>query len=466
MLRDYQSEDLGALRIAMRGGAKRILFEASVGYGKSVIIETLAEKYSGAGKLVWVFSNRSAVVNQLAKRAAHLPGVSVMTVQAADRRRDKLALCPAHIILVDEAHMGGSAEQYQRVLDCAPGGVVVAFTGTPKPDLFDVFPCHVQGKGARWLTDNGFLSPLKYVCPNPLDMRGIKITNGEYDDAQVLELLEKRKIFSKTIDTYRAYGLGVPTLGFCVNVKHATDTAEQFRNAGHNCEVLTGKDKDKDVERKIDSLKDGGLIFSVDKVSAGFDLPDLRVLLHMRPTKSEQLWVQQLGRAARASDGKTHGLVLDHVGNTLRLGTLTEERNWRGDEPTVRAQRQTESGEKLSIRQCQGCMAVFEAGPSACPYCEHTLAKETRIPLAEHVRLKEIEAAEIEAARARAKEERKRMGQTIAQMAAWLGSSMGYRRGYKKAVENMKSRYERAQREGDEALVKFAHDELKKNGAI
>lgn len=153
MLRDYQQLDTDALRRAMQEGARRILFEASVGYGKSVVIEYLAAAYSTVGKRVWVLSNRSAVVDQLAKRASHMPGVAVMTIQAADRRRDALALMPAHLVLVDEAHMGGSAAQYARVMDCAPGAHVVAFTGTPKPDLFRIFPCHVKGRGARWLTD-------------------------------------------------------------------------------------------------------------------------------------------------------------------------------------------------------------------------------------------------------------------------------------------------------------------------
>lgn len=404
LLRDYQAEDLGALREAMRGGARRILFEASVGYGKSVIIETLACAYSNAGKKAWVFSNRSAVVVQLAKRAAHLPGVEVMTVQAADRRRDALTTHPAHLILVDEAHMGGSAAQYLRVLACAPGARVVAFTGTPKPDLFRTFPCHVQGRGARWLTEKGFLAPLRYLPPNPLDLRGITIRNGEYDDAQLMELLYQPKIYTDAIETFRAFGEGVPPLGFCVNVKHSEETAAKFREAGHMCDVLTGKDRPESVERKIAALAGGGLLFSVDKVSAGFDLPDLRVLLSLRPTTSEQLWVQQLGRVARAADGKTNGMVLDQAGNTHRLGTLTEERDW-AEEPNEekRALTVTEDGQKLSIRTCEGFIGAFEAGPNRCPYCNTPLGKDKRISKAEFVRLREIDAAKLEADRAASK---------------------------------------------------------------
>lgn len=440
----------------------RVLFEASVGYGKSVVIEHLAAAYSAAGKIVWVFSNRSAVVDQLAKRAAHLPGVSVMTVQAADRRRDALATKPADLVLVDEVHMGGSAAQYARVLDAAPGARVVAFTGTPRPETFETFPCHVQGRGARWLTDQGFLSPLRYVCPDPLDLSRIATRRGEYDEGQVMELLQERRLYASALETYRTHGQGVPTLGFCVNVKHATDTAEEFRKAGHRCEVLTGKDRPEPVVEKIARLAGGGLLFSVDKVSAGFDLPDLRVLMSLRPTKSEQLWVQQLGRAARAADGKTHGIVLDHVGNTLRLGTLTEERDWRMSDEK-KAQRTTEAGESLAVRQCQECMAAFESGPSCCPYCGASLAKDTRIPRSESVRLRQMEEEEIEAQRQAAKEERKRMGQTIPQLRAWLPSK-GPGGAHRQAVQVMRSRLDKALRDGDAALEAFCRDQLDRFG--
>ncbi len=458
----HQSDDLDALRQAMRSGALRILFEASVGYGKSIIIQLLAIAYSQAGKRVWVLSNRSAVVDQLSKRAAHLPGVVVMTVQAADKRRIELAAKPADLILIDEAHMGGSAVQYGRVMDCAPNAKVVAFTGTPRPETFQTFPCHIKARGARWLTEKGFLAPLRYVCPDPLDLSRVASRRGEYDEAQVMELLQERRLYANALETYRAHGHGAPTLGFCVNVQHATDTADRFRKAGHPCEVLTGKDRPEDVKRKIAALADGGLLFSVDKVSAGFDLPVLRVLLSLRPTKSEQLWVQQLGRAARAADGKPYGLVLDHVGNTLRLGTLTEERDWRTSDE-AKAQRITEAGESLTVRQCGECMAVFETGPACCPYCGANLAKDTRIPRAESVRLRELAEEEIAAQRQAAREERKRLGQTIPQLRAWLPSRTPGG-AHRAAVDTMRKRLDRALRDGDGALEAFCRDQLQRFG--
>jgi len=385
--RPYQKTDFDTLRETIRAGEKRATFEGSVGHGKTLVILYLAKTYSAAGKKVLILSNRSAVNNQLRDADGGLPGVEVMTVQAADRRRDKLAADPADLILVDEVHMGGAASQYQRVLDCSPDAVAIGFTGTPKPETFDVFPAHVKGHGAAWLTENGYLSPLRYICSDPLDLSGVGIKRGEYDEAQVIEKLSERRIYADAIQSYEQYGHLGGTLGFCVIVDHAEDTAAEFHAAGHPCEVLIGKDKDEGVERKISVLRNGGLVFSVDKVSAGFNLPDLRVLLSLRPTASEQLWVQQLDRVARASDGKPFGLVVDHVGNTLRLGTLTEERDWRNPEER-KAKAKTEDGQSLSVRQCDACYAVFPSGPSVCPSCGESLGKDNRIPKDEAVRCK------------------------------------------------------------------------------
>jgi len=178
---------------------------------------------------------------------------------------------------------------------------------------------------------------------------------------------------------------------------------EEFAAAGFPSEVLIGADKRDEVARKVAALRAGGLVVSVDKVSAGFDLPDLRHLISMRPTKSAQLWIQQCGRAARTAPGKTHGMVHDHTGgNTMLLGTLTEARDWKtGDR--FSAERQTEDGERLSVRRCECCYRVLEAGPTSCPSCGADLGKDLRISKREAIELRERTAAEVE-------EERRRLG--------------------------------------------------------
>ena len=68
---------------------------------------------------------------------------------------------------------------------------------------------------------------------------------------------------------------------------------------------------DKLRHRQID------VVVSVDVISEGTDLPCVSGAILLRPTNSEALYMQQVGRILRPEKGKT-AIVIDHVGNTYR----------------------------------------------------------------------------------------------------------------------------------------------------
>lgn len=425
-LRPYQSRSLEDLRQLLRGGARRILFEASVGFGKSIIIETVAHGYAGAGHPVLVLSNRTAVVDQLRARASGNDRILASTVQGMVRRLDRI---PAPtLIMVDDAHMGGAADQYRRVYEAFPDAILIGYTGTPTPELYELLPAVVTGESAAALTEAGWLAPLRYRVPQRLDLSRIRLVGGDYDQEQLREELERRAICGDAIRSYAEFCAGKPALLFAINVKHAQSIAEEFRAAGIASGVLTGTDKADEVSRKLAWLRAGGLVIAVDKVSAGFDLPDLAAVLSLRPTKSAQLWVQQLGRVARAAPGKDAGLVFDHADNTLRLGTLTEERDWRTAD-RVSSERQTEDGERLSVRRCPACLFVFLTGPTSCPACGADCGEDLRISKQESVELRERAAEDIERQRREmglVKKQEQARTQSLGELIA-LGRERGYR---------------------------------------
>ena len=396
-LRKYQTKDLAVLRSSVKSGERKILFEASVGYGKSVIIETIAHGYASRGDHVLILSNRTAVVDQLNKRARGNTLIRVTTVQTADSRLDTLT--PPRVILVDEAHMGGAAAQYGRVFDAFDDALVVGFTGTPTPALHKTLTAHVIGHNAAWLTDHGFLAPLRYVCPDRLDLRKARTRNGDFVDEDILAEVESKDICGDAIHSYKDGCVGRPTLLFAINKKHAWAVHDEFRAAGIESRVLLGGDAD--VEEKLSWIGSGGLLISVGKVNAGFDLPDLHAIISLRPTKSEQLWVQQMGRVARAADGKLAGWVYDHVGNTMRCGTLTEDRDFSTSEGLA-DDAVTEEGQRLSIRRCDDCFFVWHGAGCICPECGIDNGQDLRLSKKEAVQLREQSAAEIEEKRRQA----------------------------------------------------------------
>ena len=56
-------------------------------------------------------------------------------------------------------------------------------------------------------------------------------------------------------------------------------------------------------------------MFAVDIFNEGLDVPEIDTVLMLRPTESPVVFLQQLGRGLRTSDGKGHLAVVDFIGN-------------------------------------------------------------------------------------------------------------------------------------------------------
>jgi hypothetical protein len=70
----------------------------------------------------------------------------------------------------------------------------------------------------------------------------------------------------------------------------------------------------------LDDLKAGRLkfLFTVDKLSEGVDVPEVNMVLFLRPTESLTVFLQQLGRGLRHAPGKDCLTVIDLVGQAHR----------------------------------------------------------------------------------------------------------------------------------------------------
>jgi len=106
----------------------------------------------------------------------------------------------------------------------------------------------------------------------------------------------------------------------------------------------------------------------VDILGEGFDAPVMEVASMGRMTMSLPLCWQQIGRVRRTSPGKTHGILIDHVGNLLAHGLPDGMTRWEMDEsPSERRA----TARTTPVRQCEqeGCWRVFEGWSPVCPYC-------------------------------------------------------------------------------------------------
>ena len=116
-------------------------------------------------------------------------------------------------------------------------------------------------------------------------------------------------------------------------------------------------------ERKviIDKFQAGEVkvICSIGTMTTGVDV-DCRCIIMARPTKSEILFVQCIGRGLRPRPGKEYCTILDHSDNHLRLGMVTDIyhdtlRTSKGD-----AERKEKQEERATPKpfECPKCSAL------------------------------------------------------------------------------------------------------------
>jgi superfamily II DNA or RNA helicase len=131
------------------------------------------------------------------------------------------------------------------------------------------------------------------------------------DDMRAQMILEKT--YNTVLDIRHVKGLG-----FCVSKEHAEYMCRKFNEFGVPSEYLTS-DSDKDTRNTVQKhLIDGNInfIFVVDLYNEGVDIPEVDTVLFLRPTESLTIFLQQLGRGLRLTDGKDCLTVLDFVGQS------------------------------------------------------------------------------------------------------------------------------------------------------
>jgi superfamily II DNA or RNA helicase len=243
--------------------------------------------------------------------------------------------------------------------------------------LGEWFDTMVEGPTTAWLIENGFLSPFKFYAPSSPDLTGIGTVAGDYDNKTLSQEMDRPSLTGDVIGHYQRLCHGKRAIVFATNIQHSQNIVAQFRTAGYRAEHLDGKT---DRVRRDAVLKDFeagrvSIISNVDLFGEGFDVPAIEAVILLRPTQSTGLYLQQVGRALRTSEGKSHAIILDHAGNGLRHGLPSQIRDWSLDAP-ARGKRSKPS-DALPIKQCLSCYAVHIPAP-VCPECGHVYAAEAR----------------------------------------------------------------------------------------
>jgi len=204
------------------------------------------------------------------------------------------------------------------------------------------------------LITDGTLSDFKVFAPAHPDLTGVQIQAGDYKVDQLGAAMDKKNLVADIVTTWMEKAEDRPTICFAVNRAHAKSIQLEFQEAGVACAYLDGfSDLDERAEVfrqfKAGEVK---IISNVGVLTTGFD-SDVRCIILARPTRSEILYTQMIGRGLRKAEGKDHCLILDHSDTTLKLGFVTELGRATLDDGTAR--RQTTERKKPLPKECPKC---------------------------------------------------------------------------------------------------------------
>lgn len=426
-LRDYQQDLYVKTVDAFKRGHKRPLVVAPCGAGKSYLFSEMVRRTDGE---VLVLVHRQELKQQHEKLLSDfgITNARVSMILTEANRLDKHEK-PA-LIIADEAHLSRS-NSWVKVIEYYDT-FTVGLTATPirldgKP-LGDIFDALITGVDTKWLIENKRLAPYEYYAPTVVDTSGLRKIAGDYVASDLEQLMNERAIYGNVIESYRRFAPRERSIAYCVSVRHAEITAENFNSVGIRAEVLSAGTPAEQRRKIMVDFRTGKItvLCNVGIISEGISIDEVTCVMLLRPTESVALGIQQMMRCMRYLPGKT-AKILDFVGNYTRIGLPDEDREWNLDKPISRKKITDDNG-NFYIRCCPECFMTF-ATADTCPFCGTQYPLHPKeIQAHEEIELKRIseeETARIEAEKKKSRQEQGRA--TSFEELVKLGRSRGYK---------------------------------------
>lgn len=342
----------------------KIMFQLVTGGGKTVIFVKIIKEFLKKGKRVMLVAHRQELIMQawqtLYKNKIyggiikgdyptnHSLPCQVASIQTLARRAE---LPEADLVIFDEAHHCQDDNSYGDVLKLHfPDAHVLGVTATPYrlsgQGFTNVFDKLITSANYINLRDEGFLVPYKYYVGSFPDLKGVKLSSGDYRSKDAENVME----LAPLVESYFEHANGKKGIVFAVNVHHSITVAQQYIDAGIPAEHVDGTTHD-DLRKEIfERFKTGEtqIIVNVGIATEGTDLPDADFVQLARPTKSLSMYLQMVGRCLRVPqhviDGidsaeerkeaiaisvKPNAIILDNAGCWEEHGLPDQDFDWQ-----------------------------------------------------------------------------------------------------------------------------------------
>lgn len=346
--RPYQAEAMAAVTAEWKKGIRTTAVVLPTGLGKTVIFSHLAkEEVEGQDGKVLILVHRDELAKQAAAKVeAIAPGVSVGIVKAEQNDVDAKVIVGsvqtlrnvarlAQItgvtkIIVDECHHI-AAESYLTILSWFDDAQVVGFTATlqrqDNKKLGDTIETVAYQQDIFYGITHGYLCDVegKTVVVPDLDLSQVHVRRGDFVEEELGRALEESEAGKFIAAEYLSLCPTRKGVLFAPSVATAQMFAADLNAAGIVTEVITGAtpiDERQAIYARYEHGKTQ-VLSNCLVLTEGWDAPHAEVAIIARPTRSQALYVQMVGRVLRPFPGKGKALVLDVVGVAAEIPLAT-----------------------------------------------------------------------------------------------------------------------------------------------
>lgn len=355
-LRPYQDKIVHKVIQAFERGEKRAFYIVATGLGKTVIAATIARDLWAKGfRRILVLCHATDLALQLESGfwpqitkevptsvffdglpPRNTEGISFGLYQSLYGYLPGIEPDQFDAIIVDEAHHA-LAHGFRACLEHLKPKFLIGMTATPwrgdGQSLSSVFGEAIERVSLVDGMAMGYLSKVDYriLCDNVDwdNMENISKQKFSIRDLNKRLFLPQRDeaVISEIARVVK--DIPNPKIAiFSPSIEHSNRFANMLSAAGLPCAALSRVDK-AERRRRLLAFAAGtySAITAVDVLNEGIDIPDVNILVFLRATHSRRIFVQQLGRGLRLSEGKAKVIVLDFVSDIRRMADMLEMNN-------------------------------------------------------------------------------------------------------------------------------------------
>jgi DNA repair protein RadD len=339
-LRPHQVKAIEMLRQSLGSGKRRPVLQAPTGFGKTLLAAAVVEGALAKKKRVIFTVPALSLVDQAVEafwnericdvgviQGSHpmtdwSRPVQVASVQTLQRR----PIPEADVIIIDECHRWFDFYGKWMADPAWQSRPFIGLSATPwTRGLGQYFDDLIIAATTQDLISERYLSPFRVFAPSHPDLSDVRTVAGDYHEGDLSEVMRDSPLVADVVDTWLRRAENRSTFCFAVDRAHARHLQAKFAEADVQTgyiDAYTPSSERCEIERRF---HDGDIrvVCNVGCLTTGIDW-DVRCIVLARPTKSEILFVQIIGRGLRPAKGKEDCLILDHSDTHLRLGFVTD----------------------------------------------------------------------------------------------------------------------------------------------